>query len=248
MKILGVLVAVASLLLALAMFAPASLLDARLHAATQGHLRLADAAGTVWNGRGLVTSEPRTWSLPVSWKIDPLSVVRGDILIALQAPEGGDLPRGKVSWRDPTLTLDGVAFTLPAAALNGTIANGDAMALGGHIAFDAPHLSLGGNGGDGAATARWSGARVAGNAGMLALGTVTMNFAPRDGRIQGRVENRGGDARIDGEFALGSAGIDVNATLTPLGSTPPAVMRALGALGTPEASGAVGVQWRSGKR
>ena len=247
MKTLGALFAVASLLVALAMFAPASLLDARLQAATQGHLRLADTAGTVWNGRGLVTSEAHTWSLPVSWRIDPLSVVRGDIGIALQPAEGGDLPRGNVSWRDPTLTLDGVAFTLPAAALNGAIASGNAMVLGGYLAFDAPHLTLGSNGGDGAASARWSGARLAGNAGMLALGTVTMNFAPRDGGIQGRVENRGGDARIEGEFALGSAGIDFNATLTPLPSTPPAVMRALGALGTPEAGGAVRMQWRSGK-
>ena len=51
MKRLAVLAAVVLLLLAaFAAFAPATLLDARLDAATQGHLRLADASGTVWSG------------------------------------------------------------------------------------------------------------------------------------------------------------------------------------------------------
>ena len=64
---------------------------------------------------------------------------------------------------------------------------------------------------------------MAANAGTLALGTVTANCAPRDGRVQCRVENRGGDVRIDGEFSWSSAGVDVNATLSALPSTPPAV-------------------------
>ena len=249
MKALAVLVAVAvPLLAALAMFAPATLLDGELDAATQGHLRLANTAGTVWNGRGLVTNEQRTWSLPVSWKVDSLAIVRGHAAITLQAVEGGDLPRGDVAWRDATLALDGVAFTLPAATMNGTFAAGNAMAFGGNIAFEAPYLRWNGNGGDGTATARWIGARLAGNAGTLALGTVTVNFAPRDGRIVGRIENRGGDVRVDGEFASGNAGVSASATMSPLPSTPPAVMRSLNALGTPDANGAVRVQWRSGNR
>ncbi len=50
-------------------------------------------------------------------------------------------------------------------------------------------------------------------AGTLALGTVTVNVSPRDGRLQGRVENRGGDVRVDGEFTLDTAGINVNGTI-----------------------------------
>ena len=249
MRTLAALLALILLLLAaLAIFAPASLLDARLDAATQGHVRLADAAGTVWKGRGLVTNAQHAWSLPVSWEVDPLALVRGDRAIRLQAPSGGDLPRGDIAWRNATLTLDGVAFALPAAALNGTMAPGETMAVGGTLALDAPHLRWDGQEGDGTATLRWSGARVAGNAATLALGDVTVNFAPRDGRIQGRIENRGGDARIDGELTLGSEGITASATLAPLPSTPPAAMRALGTLGTPDASGAVRVQWRSANR
>jgi hypothetical protein len=249
MKPVAVLVAFTLVLLAaVALFAPAALLDARLDSSTQGHLRLANATGTVWNGRGVVTDAQRTWSLPVGWKVDPLALLRGDRLLTLQAAEGGDLPRGDIAWRDGTLTVNGVAFTLPAMAMNGMLAAADAMAVGGNVAFDAPRMSWSSNGGDGAATARWSGARLAGNAGTLALGTVAVTMAPHNGRIQGRVENRGGDVRIDGEFAWGNSGLEVNATLVPLPSTPPAVIRALGALGTPDANGSVRVQWRGGTR
>ncbi len=165
-------------------------------------MRLADTAGTVWKGRGLVTNEQRTWSLPVSLEVDPLALARGDVAIHVQAPSGADNPRGDIARRDVTLTLDGVSVSLPAAALNGTIAPGETIALGGILAFDAPHFRWNGRSGDGAATVRWSGARVAGNAATVALGDVTVNLAPREGRIEGRIENRGGDVRIDGEFDM----------------------------------------------
>lgn len=236
------------LLAALASFAPAALLDARLDAVTKGHVRLADTAGTVWKGRGLVTNEQRTWSLPVSFEVDPLALARGDVAIHVQAPSGADNPRGDIARRDVTLTLDGVSVSLPAAALNGTIAPGETLAVGGILAFDAPHFRWNGRSGDGAATVRWIGARAAGNAATVALGDVTVNLAPREGRLEGRIENRGGDVRIDGEFTWNGEDIAASATLVPLPSTPPAAMRALGALGTPDASGAVRVQWRSGGR
>jgi general secretion pathway protein N len=242
-----VILALAALLaVALAVFAPAALLDARLDAATQGRLRLAETSGTVWTGRGVATNAQRTWSLPLGWKVDPLRLVRGDVGVTLQPADAGDLPRGDIRWRDAKLALDGVAFTLPATVLGSATGAGNAVAFGGYLAFDAPHLSWSANGGDGAATVRWSGARVSGMAGALALGTVSANLAPRNGRIEGRVENRGGDVRIDGQFAWSLAGIEVDATLAALPSTPPAIVRALGALGKADANGAVHVQWRSG--
>jgi len=249
MKLAAVLAALTVMVLAaVALFAPATLLDARLDAATEGQLRLANTTGSAWNGRGLVTNAQHTWSIPVGWKVDPFSIVRGDVVIALQAIPGEDVPRGEIAWRNSNLTMNGVAFTLPATALNGAISQGNAIAIGGTIAFDAPNVSWNATGGEGTATARWSGARLAGNAGMVALGTVGVSFAPRNGRIQGRVESRGGEINVDGEFTWGVAGLDVHATLTPLPATPPAIVRALGAIGTPDANGAIRVQWHSGTR
>ena len=249
MRRTAIVVAIVLLLVvALAVFAPAALLDARLDSVTQGRLRLADTSGTVWSGRGIATNAQRTWSLPLGWKVDPLRLARGDVGITLQPADTGDLPRGVVTWRDATLILDGVAFTLPATVLGESTGAGNLMAFGGFLSFDAPHLSWSAIGGDGSATLRWSGARVSGIAGNLGLGTVSANLAPRNGRIEGRVENRGGDVRIDGEFGWSLSAIEINATLAALPSTPPAVVRALGALGTPDANGAVHVQWRSSAR
>jgi len=249
MRLTAILVALFSLLaVACAVFAPAALLDARLDALTQGRLRLADSSGTVWSGHGIATNAQRSWSLPLGWKVDPLRLARGDVGITLQPAEAGDLPRGVILWRDATLSLEGVAFTLPAAVLGESTGAGNLLAFGGYLAFDAPRATWSSNGGDGAATVRWSGARVSGIAGNVALGIVNANLAPRNGRIEGRVENQGGDVRIDGEFAWSPAAMEVNATLAALPSTPPAIVRAMGALGTPDANGAVHVQWRSGPR
>ena len=54
--------------------------------------------------------------------------------------------------------------------------------------------------------------------------------------------------RIDGDIVLGNADIDVNLNFAPLPTTPPAIARALGALGTPDGTGAVRIQWRGGPR
>jgi hypothetical protein len=249
MKTLAALAAVALLLIAaVAHFAPATLVAARLAAATQGQLRMADASGTVRSGRGVITSETSTWSLPVGWDIDRWSLAHGNMVVALSDPGGGDMPRGTLAWRNGALSLEGIAFSLPAAALGGALAASSLVAFGGQVTFDAPHFSWTGTDSEGFASARWTGARIAGNAGTLALGTVTINLTPRDGGVAGRIENRGGDIRVDGELALGTAGNTASVTLSPLPSTPPATTRALSALGTPDATGAVRVQWRSGTR
>lgn len=249
MKLIAVSVAFAVLVLAAAAaLAPATLLDMRLDAATQGQMRLANAQGSIWNGRGLVTNAQRTWSLPIAWKVAPLEMARGRYVITLrEAGNGGD-SRGDFAWRDGILTAEGVALAVPSSTIGAALAAGDAVALGGTMLLDASHFSWGQNRGDGAATVRWSGARAASDAGVISLGTVTVNGAPRDGRVKGRVENRGGDVRVDGEFTWSDAGLEISATLSALPSTPPAVVRALAALGTPDASGAVHVQWRSGPR
>ena len=252
MRILAITVAFLMLLVALVALAPAALLDARLDSATQRQLRLMDTEGTVWNGRGVVTGEARTWSLPLRWTVDPWSLLRGDVVITLIAANGGDLPRGTIRWRKGGWEFDGIALTLPAAALQGLVVRGLALAPGGNVTVDAAHFRWDtngqGGGGDGAASAVWNGARVAGAAGNIALGTVNVHLTSADGGILGRVDNRGGDVRVDGEFTLGNAGSSVSATVLPLPSTPPAIQRALGALGAPDAAGAVRVQWRSGGR
>ena len=54
------------LVIAVAAFAPARLVDLQLAQASDGRLRLADAAGTVWRGDGIVTDARGALRLPVS--------------------------------------------------------------------------------------------------------------------------------------------------------------------------------------
>jgi len=65
------------LIAALAAFLPATLVDRRLAAASNNKLRLANASGTLWNGRGNITDAGGTWRVPVGWSISTQAVARG---------------------------------------------------------------------------------------------------------------------------------------------------------------------------
>ena len=152
MKLIAVLVAFAVMVVvAAAAFAPATLLDMRLDAATQGQLRLTNAEGSVWNGKGRVTNAQRTWSLPVAWKFAPLEFARGGMAVALRDTGQGGGSRGNFTWRDGTLTAEGVALSVPSSAVSGAMAADNLVALGGTLALDASHFGWSGSGGDGAA-------------------------------------------------------------------------------------------------
>ena len=92
-------------------------------------------------------------------------------------------------------------------------------------------------------------ARMAGADGSsLALGTVSGDFAPRDGGLAGRIVGDGGDTSIDGEMSLGTRGIALDARLAPRPGAGDGVARVLAALGQPDANGAVRLQWLSANR
>ena len=176
MQVIAVLVAFPLLVVAAAAaFAPATLLDSRLDAATLGQLRLTNAEGSVWNGKGRVTNAQRTWSLPIAWKVAPLEFARGGIAVALRDTGHGGASRGNFVWRDGTLIAEGVALSVPSSAVSGAMAADNIVVLGGTLLLDASHFGWSGSGGDGAAMVRWSDARMAGNAGTISLGTVTAN-------------------------------------------------------------------------
>ena len=75
----------AMLLLAIAAFAPASLLDRRIAAATGGKVRLVDATGTVWNGRGALANAAGTWRAPIAWTVAWAALATGTLAGAAAA-------------------------------------------------------------------------------------------------------------------------------------------------------------------
>jgi hypothetical protein len=249
MRFVAIVLAVFSLLLAaLAILAPATLLDARLAHVTQGRLRLAAASGTWWRGSGALTDASGQWSIPVAWHVEPASLLRGAVALTLDAPGNSPAPRGKVTWRDGTLSLEGFALTIPAAALEGAVATRGMLAFGGDIVLDAPSFQWSGDHGTGRLTALWQNAHVAGSGAAADLGAMRFDLEARPERLAGHFTNTGGDVRVEGETSVTGASADVNATLTPMPSTPREVARVLAALGTPDSDGAVRVQWHGALR
>ena len=83
---------------------------------------------------------------------------------------------------------------------------------------------------------------------LLDLGMVTAHLVPRGRELAGAITNAGGMARVDGDIALGPDSATVRLTIVPGPSVPPPIASAIAALGVPEPSGGVRLQWRVGGR
>ncbi|MGI8896554.1 MAG: type II secretion system protein N [Casimicrobiaceae bacterium] len=240
--------AVVLLLAAIAVLAPAALLDWRLAAVTQGRLRLADSEGTVWNGRGVLTDAPGTWSVSVAWRVQPVALLGGVLDVTLYPVRGASEPRGEVRLSQSEITLKNVALSLPAAALQNASGDPAIVTLFGEITVEAEALRWDGRRGDGVLHARWPSARIAVADVTALLGTLTMTLVPRDARLAGTIANTGGDVGIAGNVAFAAESIELDATITPLAATPPLLARMLALLGPADSSGAVRLRWRHPQR
>jgi hypothetical protein len=231
------------LLAAIAAFAPASLIDRRLAAVSGGTVRLSDAAGTVWNGTGILTDAGGSWRVPVGWSASVPALVRGAFRIAL-LPAAGAVPRGTIDIASGAAALRDVVVELPATVLTSALPGRAPIVLGGKLAFTSSAFEWNGERGSGTLNVRWRDARLVAAGTTADLGTVDVALEPQGNRLSGRFGNSGGDVRIDGTIAVAAATISVDAQIAPLPSTPPPVLRALAALGTPDSTGAVRIAWR----
>jgi general secretion pathway protein N len=228
---------------ALVALAPATWLDRRIAAASAGALRLSDAEGTVWRGRGALGDTRGTWRIPVVWRISPLPLLRGTVDIELGSSADPDAGRGQLLLENDSAELRNVALRVPASAL-GTLA-GTRLPVepGGELILDAPQFRYRPNQTDGAFDVRWQRARLATAGSAVDLGTVTAHVAPQGSALVGVIGNVGGDARIDGDVSVSASGIAVRANIAPGPNVPPDIARMLAALGAPDANGIFHLQW-----
>lgn len=246
-RLLLAIVFLVALAIAAMAFAPASLVDGRLVDATAGKLRLADAGGTIWAGRGAITDAVGTWRVPVAWRIDPLDVLRGTHAVTLVPPSGASAPRGVVTVRDTGFDVRDLVLDLPAAAM-ATALPQRLVAFGGTVAVNAPAFTFAPAAPSGTLEARWTGARLAGMGAVADLGTVRLALAPRGTTLAGTLANEGGDLALDGTVTYAAPALAIEATLTPGPQTPPAIARLLAVAGTPDSAGRVRIAWRGNVR
>jgi hypothetical protein len=111
-----------------AAFAPAALVGALVAEATRGELRLANARGTAWNGAADVVAADGRWTVPATWRLDALPLLRGEARVALRPPEGAAGARADVVARGGRIEAHDVAVDIPAASLRmppGVLAGGE---------------------------------------------------------------------------------------------------------------------------
>jgi len=229
-------------------FLPASLVDGRIASATQGKVRLADATGTVWDGRGVLTDSAGTWRLPVGWTISKADVMRGTHAVVLHAVDGASSPAGTVEVVDNGVRLRDLRVEMPAQALMSALPMRPMPAFGGTIAVAASDLSWNDKAKAGTLEAHWRGARVAAGDSAADLGTVDFAATPQAAGIAGKVTNSGGDVRVDGTVSIAGGAVAVDATVAPNPGAPAGIARALASAGTPDANGTVRIAWRGGLR
>jgi hypothetical protein len=220
--------------------APASLVDVRVADLTNGLVRLDDADGTVWNGRGVVIA--RSSYVPVTWRVDPWALVRGELRVRIAAGAHTPAPafRGAVTLARGSFALQGAEATFPAAlalAAAGPVAS---ASVSGDIDLAAPELRWDPPANRGEALVRWKAARlsVPGRSATIDLGDVSATLTAAGDRIAGPVSNSGGDLAIRGEVALAAdRSLTFSLQLTPRGIASDGLGPALAALGTREGDG-----------
>lgn len=227
---------------AIVAFAPASLVDSRVQAATGGQVRLATTEGTLWRGRSIAVVGDGVARIPVAWQLDPWSLATGEARITLDPPaDSAAAPRGRMSLSADRVRVEQLALTLPAAAIAAHIAV-PGLRAGGEVELRAEDLAIASAVERGTLRLDWRGARlaVAGQPAMY-MGTVTAALTAREGALAGPLTARGGAIRIDGETSLAPDGGRLAARLVPEATATAADRAAIARLGAPAADGSVSI-------
>jgi hypothetical protein len=236
---------IAVLVAAIAAFAPAALFDGALAAASQQRLRLVDATGPWWDGRGTVTARDGTARLPVRWRVDGAALLRGALVVRVADDDTGS--RATILVASAGADVRDLHARVPAALLGVLDSRLRAVTLGGSIAVDAPSLTLAGDVVAGAVDARWSRARIVAGDAVVDLGTVSMTPDPSAQPATAKVSNTGGDVGVTGTIVDRADRREVDLQLRPSATTSGAARNALSMLGPADGPGSVRLLWRASR-
>lgn len=188
--------------LALIATAPATLLDARLHGASDGRLRLAEARGTLWSGHGqLELRDPRGragLAKRVTWRLLPAALVRARLAYEIELdPLSRPFPV-TLSWS--RIELADADIGLPAAALGQVVPKLATLGLTGDMNLHIPNISIRRNATRGNATVQW---RNAGSAlsPVAPLGDYELRIRGDGPTVRTTLHTLQGPLQLDGQGA-----------------------------------------------
>ena len=241
------------LAITLLIIAPAALLDARINALSDGRVRLANAAGTLWRGSGELVVLPAGTRQPLFWRLDAWPLLRGEIRATIAVDADGARSATVAYGRD-RLDVRDLDVSLPAQSVLLAAAPKTPLGFGGSLALHVERLVQLPDVLDAQLSAEWRDGTIRGSSAdaPISVGDVRIALNGRGAEINGPLRNTGGDVEIDGQVAVGAAGtVRLDATVRPRNSERERADRiavALAALGTPDGRGGYRVTWRGAWR
>jgi general secretion pathway protein N len=200
------------------------MLAPQVERASGGRLRMVDPSGSVWHGSAhLVDARGRT-RLPVAWRLDPVSMLRGTPHAVLERTGPGPGIGAELTWRGDAIEARALDATLPASM----VAPAAGVNVGGEINATSERMSVGRTAHEGSVRLEWPRARLElPAAGALDLGTVTATLTAEQARWRGPLQARGGAIHADGEASVDANGADIDLTIVPQPGLPAGVRQAL---------------------
>jgi len=238
------------LVIALALDAPAALLDARVAAATDGRVRIAGATGTLWNGMGELVLLPRGTRRLLAWHIDAASLLTGEARGTL-ALDGSAAQSAAFAFGHGRTALRNFDADLPMDALLETAGVPAALgAAGGSVATHVDRFVRTEDALDADLSVQWKDASLPAPASgvRIGLGDISVELRGSGPEIGGLLSNRGGDVDITGRLRLDAAlHPSLDAALRPRAGIErdraDAIVAALSLVGAPDGQGGYRLNW-----
>ncbi len=202
---------------AIAIEAPATLVDGRVAALTDGRIRVASATGSLWRGSGELTILPDVIRMPIAWRLDPTALIRGGLAGSLTVADANHPARFSVAHDE--FSVDDFTIALPAAAvLRAAGAPATLTVADGTLTLDLAQLARRDDRVQARGALRWQDAAFAAPpTGLrIALGEVRVAANGSGSEIPATLSSSGGEVEISGKLAFSSDGaVRLDARIKP---------------------------------
>ena len=220
--------------------APATIVDAIIAGNTAQHVRLSEATGLWWHGRGTLVIEEST-RVPLAWRVSLRRLLQNALVIDLIDVDRA--PIGTITANEGKLDVRELRAPVPATLLAAFDRSRVPIVMGGAITLDVPQLTMHGAMPSGNLRATWNRARIVVGDVVVNLGLVSLAAVPSDGGLSGTLQNTGGDVVLTGTLTSRNGQNDVALRIRPTAATPESVRAMLPLLGSPDSAGGVQVTW-----
>ena len=184
---------------------PATMIDAGLRQGSEGRLRLAEARGTLWSGRGEI--EIRDANLRtgiaknIAWRVLPAYVLRGKLLYEVALDHA--VKHSHVTISPSRVEVADTEFNLPAGALGLVVPKLVPLGLTGDVLIRVARLAVERGAIQGNASLQW---RAAGSAftPVSPLGDYEMRFEGDGSAVRASLRTLQGPLQLDGQGSWSS--------------------------------------------